>query len=369
MKQVWRLLDTGQRRAADNMALERVILTARSRDLIPNTLHFLQFSPHCALVGYHQAVELEVEEEYCRVHGIEINRRISGGGCIYMDEGQLGWEIFALKDTFGIPERREDLYRLMCESAVTGLAKLGIDARYRPLNDIEVGGRKISGTGGTEMGNSLLYHGTLLTDFDADTMIACLKLPIKKLEDKQIRSFKERVTCLREVLGHVPPMPDIKRAMAEGFAEVLGVELEPGGLTGYEETLLAGELPNFRSGAWIRGTRATQESHLSTADHKTPGGLIRVSLRIDPLRRIIKSALITGDFFAYPERGILDLEAALRNSSSRPADVLATVRRFFTGNDVKIPGVAADDFYHALCLAISDNGCNETHGKESDAIR
>ena len=247
MRQVWRLLDTGELPAADNMALERVILTARSRDLIPNTLHFLQFSPHCALVGYHQAVELEVEEEYCRAHGIEINRRISGGGSIYMDEGQLGWEIFALKDTPGIPGRREDLYRLMCESVVTGLAKLGIDARYRPLNDIEVGGRKISGTGGTEMGNSLLYHGTLLTDFDADTMIACLKLPIKKLEDKQIRSFKERVTCLREVLGHVPPMPDIKRAMAEGFAEALGVELEPDGLTGYEETLMAEELPNFRS--------------------------------------------------------------------------------------------------------------------------
>jgi lipoate-protein ligase A len=97
--------------------------------------------------------------------------------------------------------------------------------------------------------------------------------------------------------------------------------------------------------------------------------LIRVSLRIDPLRRLIKSVFITGDFFAYPERGILDLEAALRNSSSRPADILATVRRFFAGNDVKIPGVAADDFYHALGLAISDDGLGESNGKESHAIQ
>jgi lipoate-protein ligase A len=369
MRQVWRLLDTGERTAADNMALERVILTARSRDLIPNTLHFLQFSPHCALVGYHQAVELEVKEEYCRAHGIEINRRISGGGCIYMDEGQLGWEIFALKDTPGIPGRQEDLYRLICGSVVSGLARLGVDARYRPLNDIEVGGRKISGTGGTEMGNSLLYHGTLLTDFDVDTMIACLKLPIKKLEDKQIRSFKERVTCLREVLGHAPSMPDIKKAMAEGFAEVLRVELEPSGLTEYEGTLMVEELPKFQSDEWIRGPRASQESNLSVADYKTPGGLIRVSLRIDPLRQRIKSAFITGDFFAYPERSILDLEAALKNSSSRPTDVLATVRHFFTSNDVKIPGVAADDFYHALCLAISAHRRSESNGREGDAIR
>jgi lipoate-protein ligase A len=108
---------------------------------------------------------------------------------------------------------------------------------------------------------------------------------------------------------------------------------------------------------------------LSTADYKTPGGLIRVSLRIDPLRRLIKSALITGDFFAYPERAILDLEAALRNSSSRPDDVLATVRRFFAGNAVTIPGVAADDFCHALCLAISGADRSESHEKESHAIR
>ena len=369
MRQVWRLLDTGELPAANNMTLEQAILTARSRNFIPNTLHFLQFSPHCALVGYHQAVELEVEEEYCREHGIDINRRISGGGSIYMDEGQLGWEIFALKDTPGIPKRLEDMYRLMCESVVTGLAKLGIDARYRPLNDIEVGGRKISGTGGTEMGNSLLYHGTLLTDFDVDTMIACLKLPLKKLEDKQIRSFKERVTCLREALGHVPPMPDIKKAMAEGFAEVLRVDLEPGGLTEYEGTLMVEELPKFQSEEWIRGPRASQESNLSAADYKTPGGLIRVSLRIDPLRQRIKSVFITGDFFAYPERSILDLEAALKNSSSRPTDVLATVRNFFTSNDVKIPGVAADDFYHALRLAISAHRRSESNGREGDAIQ
>lgn len=369
MKQVWRLLDTGELPAANNMTMERVILTARSRNYIPNTLHFLQFSPHCALVGYHQAVELEVEEEYCREHGIDINRRISGGGSIYMDKGQLGWEIFALKDTPGIPKRLEDMYRLMCESIVRGLAKLGIEARYRPLNDIEVGGRKISGTGGTEMGNSLLYHGTLLTDFAVDTMIACLKLPLKKLEDKQIRSFKERVICLREVLGYVPPMPDIKMAMAEGFAEILNVELTPGDFTEYEETFMAEELPKFQSEEWIRCPRALQESNLTVADYKTPGGLIRVSLRIDHLRQRIKNAFITGDFFAYPERSILDLEAALKNSSSRPSDIMATVRRFFAGNDVKIPGVAVDDFYHALCLAISDHRHSESNGGKGDAIR
>ncbi|HWP97794.1 MAG TPA: biotin/lipoate A/B protein ligase family protein [Syntrophomonadaceae bacterium] len=352
MKKVWRLLDTGKQSAAYNMALERVILTARSRGMVPDTIHFLEFSPHCALIGYHQAVNLEVEEEYCKEHGIDINRRISGGGNLYMDEGQLGWEIFALKDTPGIPRRLEDMYSLLCEAAIAGLSRLGVQARFRPHNDIEVGGRKISGTGGTEMGNSILYHGTILTDFDVDTMIACLKLPLKKLENKQVQSFKERVTCLREVLGYVPPMKDIKKAMAEGFAEVLGVELKPSGLSDFEQSLLDQELPLFQSDEWIRGSRPSQGSQLQVVDYKSPGGLIRVSLRLDPQRKRIKYVFITGDFFAYPERSILDLEAALKNSSSQPDDLLFNVRRFLGDHNVIIPGVTSEDIFQAVWTAI-----------------
>jgi len=357
MSAVWRLLDTGSLPAAANMALDKVILAARSQDIVPNTVRFLQFSPHCVLVGYHQAVELEVEEEYCFQHGIEINRRITGGGNLYWDEGQLGWEVFARKDTPGIPVRLNDMYRLMCECAVAGLVRLGIRASYRPANDIEVGGRKISGTGGTEIGDAFMYQGSLLTDFDVDTMVKCLKLPVQKLKDKQVKSFKERVTCLREVLGYLPPMETIKQAMAEGFAEVLGVKLEPGKLTREEEEMLAQELPWFQSEKWIRGTRTlSQDNRLSIAEYKTPGGLIRVSLRLDRTRSLIKSAFITGDFFAYPERSILDLEAALKNSSIRASDVQKTVREFFASNEVRIPGVEPDDFCHALYLAINRTG-------------
>lgn len=353
MRETWRLLDTGSLPAADNMALDKIILDARSSGSIPNTIRYLQFSPHCVLVGYHQAVELEAEEEYCREHNIEINRRITGGGNLYWDEGQLGWEIFALKDTPGIPPNLEEMYRLMCESVVAGLKRLGVTARFRPTNDIEVDGRKISGTGGTEIGNAFLYQGTLLTDFDVDTMLGCLKLPIKKLEDKQVNSFKQRVVCLKEVLGCLPPMEDIKASLAQGISEVLGISLEPGILSESEQTAYNYALPFFQSDDWIKGTRILpQENDLCVAEHKTPGGLIRVSLRLDPTRQRIKSAFISGDFFAYPERSIMDLEARLKNSSSRPADVLNNVRKFFDDCEVRIPGINENDFYYALHLAI-----------------
>jgi lipoate---protein ligase len=352
MEKNWRLLDTGSLPAAHNMALDKIILNARSLNLIPNTVRYLQFSPHCVLVGYHQSVELEVEEKYCHDHGIDINRRITGGGNLYWDQSQLGWELYAPKNTPGIPRKLEDMYRLMCESVVAGLDRLGVKAQFRPTNDIEVGGRKISGTGGTEMGDTFLYQGTLLTDFDVDTMINALKLPIKKLEDKQADSFKQRVICLREVLGYLPPMEEIKAALAAGISEVLGINLEPGGLTEFEKTAMEQELPRFQSEDWIRGIRIIpQANDLCVAEHKTKGGLIRVSLRLDRNRQCIKSAFITGDFFAYPERSIMDLEAALKNSSCRPGDILQSIREFFTENEVSIPGVEAEDFYHAIYMA------------------
>ena len=171
MSKPWRLLDTGIRPIAENMALDQVILTAHSQNQVPDTLRFLQFSPNCVTVGYHQDIDLEVEQEYCRQHGIEINRRITGGGNLYLDAGQLGWEIFATKGLPGIPQRLEELYGMICEGVVRGLSKLGVKAQFRPKNDIEVNGRKISGSGGTEAGNTFLYHGTLLIYFDVDTML------------------------------------------------------------------------------------------------------------------------------------------------------------------------------------------------------
>lgn len=350
----WRLIDSPPMTAAENMAQDRVLLTSRSRGIAPDTLIFLEFSPHCALVGYHQAVELEIEEDYCLEHSIHINRRISGGGAIYMAEGVLGWAIFAGKNTPGIPSGLDEMYACICGSVAAGLSKLGVKARYRPKNDIEVDGRKISGTGGAAMGDAILYHGTVLADFNADTMLNCLKLPVKKLEDKQVRTFKQRVTCLHDVLGYMPDMQTIKDALRDGFSEVLGITFAPGGLTGEEKCLLDREIPFFRSDEWIRGRSVpAQNSELKVNDYKAPGGLIRISVLLDGDRKRIKSVFITGDFFAYPERSILDLEAFLKNSSSLPSDVLMNVRHFFKEHDVKIPGVDAGHIGEALCQAVT----------------
>jgi len=335
------------------MALDEVVLTARSRNVVPNTLRFLQFSPRCTLVGYHQAVEQEIRISYCREHGIETNRRLTGGGGLFWDESQLGWEIFASYDDPRFPRRVESLYELMCRGAIRGLEKLGVQAAFRPKNDIEVEGRKISGTGGTGLGDAFLFQGTLLVDFDVDTMLRALRIPTEKLKDKEIASVKERVTCLAWELGAVPPLAQIKAALAAGFAEVLGVRFEPGPLTPFEEELLAQRLPYFQSDEWVYGVRRplAQRSELR-ALFKSPGGLIRASLVVDASARRIREVFITGDFFAYPRRAILDLEARLKGAPADVEPVRRIVEEFFATEEIQIPGVTAADMVRTLREAL-----------------
>ncbi len=338
--------------AARNMAIDQVVLRARAEDRVPNTLRFMQVRPRAVLVGFHQSVEQEVREDYCRRNKIEINRRITGGGALFFDESQIGWEIFASRSTPGIPRKAEALYRKMCEGAVFGLKKLGIEARFRPKNDIEVGRRKISGTGGTFEGEAFLFQGTLLVDFDAGTMLRALRIPIEKLKDKEVRAIKKRVTWLTEELGRAPSSPVIKAALAEGFARSLGAAFRPAPLTPYEKRLLRAALPRFRSDDWIYGARRPPESRLVLKSSlKTRGGLVRVSLVTDPPARRINYALVTGDFFAFPKNTIMNLEARLKDLPLDAKSIRRAVGAYFREEEPEIPFTRPGDFLGVLLEA------------------
>ncbi|MGB9781664.1 MAG: lipoyl protein ligase domain-containing protein [Moorellaceae bacterium] len=348
MQAEWRLLDTGFRTAAENMALDEVLLLARSEGAIPDTLRFLQFDPPCVLVGYHQVVEQEVRLEFCHGHGIEVNRRLTGGGALYWDSLQLGWEIITTGDNPHLERKIERLYAQVCGAVARALVKLGVPAAYRPRNDIEVRGRKISGTGGTELHGALLYQGTLLVDFDVETMLKALRIPTEKLKAKEINSLKERVTCLKWELGRVPPWNTIKEAIAEELARELNMILVPGKLTEYEKALLAHRLPYFKSDEWIHAVRTPGDKLVLKAGRKTRGGFLRCSLVLSADKKRIEAVYFTGDFFVHPRRGIYDLEASLRGIEASVDAVTGAVQDFFRRSRVRLPGITVGDFTSVL---------------------
>ena len=251
MPSQWRLLDTGPQIAPYNMALEKVLLSSCACEIAPNTLHLLEFFP-CVLLGYSQSVTDEVNEDFCRDNSIEINRRIGGGGAIYMDGGTLGWEIIAKKESVGLPASQgipgslDGMYRVLCGSLVAALNKFGIHAVYKPLNDVEINGRKISGTGGTELDDSLIFHGSLLVDCNTETMEKALKVPVKKHHGGRIRTVS-----MKELLGYIPSMDEVKKSLVHAFTETLGIDFIKAELYPEEIQNLNDELSQFASTDWI----------------------------------------------------------------------------------------------------------------------
>jgi lipoate-protein ligase A len=351
MAKTFRVIDTGIRDGRRQIAFDQALIDSRKAGSIPDTIRFLRFPP-TALIGRHQALSSEIQLDYCRAHGIGVVRRITGGGAIYFDEGQLGWELVFDRKTLGIGSLAE-LTREICEAAAAGLSKLGVAARYRPRNDIEVDGRKISGTGGFFDQDTLFYQGTVLVDMNAAEMTAALKVPEAKLAKRSLDSAAQRVVTLKELLGTAPSLGAIKDALLAGFSERLGIAAVPGDITPTEEELAARyhdeEIGTDAFVAEIDDPGAGAQVH--SASHTGAGGTITVYARLAGAQRDrIDRVLITGDFFVTPPRTVFDLEAALRNVSV--AEAGQAVERFFSEANVGLLSASPADFRSAVEAAL-----------------
>ena len=349
----WRLLETGPAPAAWHMALDAVLLERCGHGAVdpsPPTVRLLRFSPPAVLVGAFQSVETEVRLEHCQSHGIDVSRRVTGGGAIFFDESQIGWEIACRFEDLGGPSRpSEDLFRSLSEPVVAALRELGLPARYRPRNDIEVHGRKISGTGGTDLHGALLFQGTLLVDLDVETMVRALRVPVEKLSRREVEGMRDRVTWLSRELGAAPPASELRDLLLRCFERALGVELRPGDLTRAEAAALDAKLPLVRSDEWVVG-RARTRGDCGKAVFPAEGGVVHAVVRTEDGGRRLRAVALDGDFFAFPRRAVLDLEAWLKGVTV--AHLPGAVERFFHEHEVEIPGVGAAGVTAAILEAV-----------------
>jgi lipoate-protein ligase A len=346
----FRVIDTGVREGRRQIAFDQALIEAHKAGTVPDSIRFLRFPP-TALIGRHQALSLEVRLDHCRAHGIGVARRITGGGAIYFDEGQLGWELVFRRATLPIGTLGE-LAREICEAAAAGLRTLGVDARYRPRNDIEVEGRKLSGTGGFFDEDTLFYQGTVLIDLDASRMVAALNVAQAKLARRALDSAAQRVVTLKELLGAAPPIGVVKEALLEGFRRRLGIVPVAGAITAYEEALAARhydeEIGTEAFVAEIDDPRASAGVRSATVSGS--GGSVTAYVRLDARGERIRDALVTGDFFVTPPRTVFDLEAALRGVAASEAG--AAVERFFAAANVGLLSNSSADFRRAIEVAI-----------------
>lgn len=355
MTSPFRIIDTGVREGRANIAFDAALIEERQAGRVPDTIRFLRFPP-TALIGRHQDLSREVNLDYCIANGVGTVRRITGGGAIYLDEGQLGWEIVFHRSSLGVAAL-PDLAREICNAAARGFQELGVDAQFRPRNDIEVGGRKISGTGGFFDGDVLIYQGTVLVDMNAQEMVRALNIPQSKLAKRELDSAEQRVVTLKELLGdELPDLETIKDALIKGFTDGLGITAEPGEISENEESLanrhFVEEIGTDEFVAEI--DNPGDDNEVLAGTHTGPGGTIDTFVKLEgPTKRILQRALISGDFFVTPPRIVFDLEAFL--AGTRIDEIDTEIDNFFAANDIDMLSVSPDDFKTAIANALDQD--------------
>lgn len=305
-------------------------------------LRFVIFDPTAVLVGYHQSVEQEVNLNEVKKKGWEIGRRPTGGGTIIMGPNQLGWEIYANSSILGSVE---ESIKIGARGVISTLRKLGINANYRPKNDVEVNGRKISGMGAFSIGNYICTTGTILLDFNVDDMVSTLKLSSEKMRDKIIKDYRDRVTWINRESNPIE-MSQLINIARESFEKELSVKLVDGNYTKKEIEEIESLYLKYSSPEWIYNIRSSLTGDIKYAEAKFPGGLIKVQIKLRG--KIIESVLITGDFFVEPRRAIYDLEARLK--WSKVEDIEKEINEWY--EEVKIIGISSQDLINVIKEAL-----------------
>ena len=237
LEETWRFLDLGIIDPPTSGAVGEAILLARSEKIVPDTLFLYQRDPPACSIGYFQSVENVVDVEECKKLGVDICRRITGGGAIYSDKENLTYNIVVSENNKKVPKDVVKSYEVLCQGVVESLKMLGLEAEFKPVNDILVNGKKISGSSQTRRKSVILHHGTLLIKTDIKTMARVLKVSKEKMSDKIAKSIEERVTNLEIALKKKPDIKIIKDSLKKGFEKALNIKLVPGELSEYEKQL------------------------------------------------------------------------------------------------------------------------------------
>lgn len=232
----FRLLQTGHQSAAFNMALDEVLINRIANGESQPALRFYGWKPAAVSIGYFQSLEAEVNLEKCAELVIDVVRRQTGGGAVFHDaEATYSMHIPLKADL--VPKNILESYKKICDGVINGLGQLDLNASFVPLNDIIVGGKKVSGNAQTRKQGVILQHGTILLDVDVDKMFDLLKVPDEKMKGKLITAIKERVTSIQHQKNEPCAFQEVVDALLTGFQQAFpAITFEPSELTDVERS-------------------------------------------------------------------------------------------------------------------------------------
>jgi lipoyl(octanoyl) transferase len=256
----WRLLDTGMRDGAENMAIDEAIVTAHSEGKVPPTIRFYGWNPATLSIGYFQKANKEVDMERLREHGLGFVRRPTGGRAVLHDQ-ELTYSVVVSEDYPDMPTTVTQSYRVISTGLLYGFRRLQLAAEMVPLEteeekvryaslgsaacfdspsnyELVVEGRKVAGSAQTRQKGVILQHGSILLDMDVDLLFDVLRFPSERVKERMKQGFLKKAVAINQLRDKPVTIEEATEAFTAGFEEGMQIRLIPGSLTSYEEELV-----------------------------------------------------------------------------------------------------------------------------------
>ncbi len=330
----FRYIEEKDSSASYGLAADEYLMTYQIEQFdYPATLRLYNYEDHCVLAGRFQDINAEIDIEACKKHGFQFGRRLTGGGAIIMGSGQLGICLATHSKAFKWENIRE-LYYMFSAPIIDALSQLGITARFRSKNDLEVNGKKIAGLG-VHVGadGAIQFHASLLIDLDIDQMLKVLQIPIQKYADKKkISSIEQRITTISRELDRQVSFDEVIEVVKQSFANAFAIEFKDKPFAETEiDRINTIEKVRYKSDDWIF-QNSPQADMTGMSLKKTPAGLLRTYIGLKG--ETIKSVLITGDFFEQAAV-FSQIETELKWSSMDKENITRVVNKVIIENNAK----------------------------------
>ncbi len=316
MSTAWRLfktLDTPLS-TAQGLAVDDTLPCAVGRHQSPPILHLYSFVPS-AIVGKYQDLQAALRLDRCRARGVEYNRRSTGGGTVIMGPEIVSLGLGINVDYPGLKKGVGGVFESLSIVLIRAMAALGIKAYFQPKNDLEVSGKKIAGlSAAAEENNTLLFHTSLLVDFDVALMTDIMNTPVIKFQDKGYNCFSQRMTTVRDETGRDVSIAETVDAVQGAFEEEFRITFKEDKPDAWERKTIQKFIDErYTQKDWLFSHKHPR-TRMGVGQLKTRGGLLEIYLSLSGAS--IESVLITGDFFST-SADVHKIENALKWTSAR----------------------------------------------------
>ena len=271
------------------------------------------------IVGKHQNTLAEINIDYVREHNIKVVRRLSGGGAVYHDMGNLNYSFTKTGENSEMVDFKK--YTL---PMLEVLQALGVDAKFEGRNDLTIDGKKFSGNAEHVFKNKVLHHGTLLFTSEMKSVSGALKINPLKYSDKAVKSVPKRVTNISDHLK----IPITIEEFADKIINHILTTYDDCKLYEFTEKDLAAiqKIRDEKYATWEWNYGKSPDYNFKKGI-RNDGGTLEMNLDVE--KGIIKKVKIYGDFFN--ERDIAEIEVALENTPHEENEIRKVLDQYDIG--------------------------------------